>query len=86
MVKINGKYEQFWTENLLDEINKEDSITKRHKLIMKYLYQRSQQVEKIITNFDNDNIDLEMVVEQLWEDINLARKQLLYTAYIMKEE
>lgn len=79
MAKINGKYEQFWTENLLNEINKEDSITKRHKLIVKYLHQRSQQVEKIITNFDDDDIDLEMVVEQLWEDLDLARKQLLYT-------
>ena len=83
MAKINGKYEQFWTENLLNEINKEDRITKRHKLIVKYLHQRSQQIEKIIANFEDDDIDLEMVIEQLWEDLDLARKQLLHTADII---
>lgn len=84
--KIDGKYEQFWTEKLLNEINKEDRITKRHSLIVKYLHQRSQQVEKIIANFDDDDIDLEMVVEQLWEDLDLARKQLLHTSDIITEE
>lgn len=27
MTKIDGKYKQFWTENLLSQIKNEDSIT-----------------------------------------------------------
>lgn len=79
MAKIDGKYEQFWTENLLKQIISEDSITKRHHLISRYLHQRGQQIEKILANRENDDIDLTMVIEQLWEDLELARKQLLHT-------
>lgn len=79
MTKIDGKYEQFWTENLLKQINSENSITKLHHLITRYLYQRGQQIEKILANMEDDDIDLAMVIEQLWEDLELARKQLLNT-------
>lgn len=79
MAKIEGKYEQFWTERLLEQINSEDSITKRHHLISRYLYQRDKQIEKIIANIEDDDIDLSMVIEQLWEDLQLAHKQILYT-------
>jgi len=79
MAKINGKYEQFWTENLLKQINSEDSITKRHHLISRYLHQREKQVEKVIANIEDDDIDLSMVIEQLWEDLQLAQKQILQT-------
>ena len=79
MAKIDGKYEQFWTENLLEQINSEDSITKRHHLINRYLYQREKQIEKIIANIDDDDIDLSLVIEQLWEDLQLAHKQILHT-------
>lgn len=80
MLKIDGKYKQFWTENLLKQIESESSITKRHHLIGRYLYQRGQQIEKILANMEDDDIDLTMVIEQLWEDLELARKQLLHTA------
>lgn len=80
MTKIDGKYELFWTENLLKQINSENSITKRHHLITRYLYQRGQQIEKILANMEDDDIDLAMVIEQLWEDLDLARRQLLLTA------
>jgi hypothetical protein len=76
MAKIDGKYEQFWTERLLEQINSEDSITKRHHLISRYLCQREKQVEKIIANIEDDDIDLTMVIEQLWEDLMLAKKQI----------
>ena len=76
MAKINGKYEQPLTERLLKQINSEDSITKRHHLISRYLYQRGKQVEKILANIEDDNIDLSMVIEQLWEDLQLAHKQI----------
>ena len=76
MAKINGKYEQPLTERLLKQINSEDSITKRHHLISRYLYQREKQVEKILANIEDDNIDLSMVIEQLWEDLQLAHKQI----------
>lgn len=79
MSKIDGKYEQSRTEKLLEEIEDEDSITIRHHLISKYLYQRIAQVEKIIANIDDDDIDLTMVIEQMWEDLQLAHKQIQYT-------
>ena len=79
MLKIDGKYKQFWTENLLEQIESESSITKRHHLIGRYLYQRGQQIEKILANIENDDIDLTMVIEQLWEDLELAHKQIQQT-------
>ena len=79
MAKIDGKYEQFWTEKLLDQINDEDSITKRHHLISRYLHQRDKQIEKVLANIDDNDIDLAMVIEQLWEDLHLAQKQILFT-------
>ena len=79
MAKIDGKYEQFWTENLLSKIKNEDSITKLHHLIPRYLHQRHSQIENILANIENDDIDLVMVIEQLWEDLEIARKQILYT-------
>ena len=79
MAKIDGKYEQFWTENLLKQINSEDSITKRHHLISRYLNQREKQVEKVLANIEDDDIDFTLVIEQLWEDLELAHKQILQT-------
>ena len=65
MEKIDGKYRQVYTENLLAQINGEDSITKRHHLICRYLYQREKQVEKVLANIEDDDIDLTMVIEEL---------------------
>ena len=79
MAKINGKYEQPWTDDLLRQINSEDSITKCHHLINKYLYQRDKQIETILANLGDDDIDLSLVVEQLWEDLQLAHKQISNT-------
>lgn len=76
MAKIDGKYERPETEKLLNEINNEDSITMRHSLISKYLFQRVKQVEKVIANIDDDEIDLDLVIEQLWEDLQLAQSQI----------
>ena len=78
MVKIDGKYKQLETEELLTHINNEDSITKRHHLLPRYFRQRSKQIEKILANIDDDDIDLIMVIEQLWDDLELARKHILY--------
>jgi len=79
MAKINGKYEQLWTERLLKQIHEEDSITKRHHLINRYLNQRTKQVEEILANIEDDDIDLTLVIEQLWEDLQLAHKQIGHT-------
>ena len=79
MAKIDGKYEQDSTERLLKQINNENSITKRHHLISRYLYQREKQVEKVIANIEDNDIDLSMVIEQLWEDLQLAHKQISQT-------
>lgn len=78
MFKIDGKYKQFETEELLSHINNEDSISKRHHLLPRYLRQRSEQIEKILANIEDDDIDLIMVIEQLWDDLELARKHFLY--------
>lgn len=79
MAKIDGKYKQPWTEDLLKQINSEDSITKRHHLISRYLNQREKQVEKVLASIEDDDIDLSMVIEQLWEDLQLAHEQILRT-------
>lgn len=79
MAKIDGKYEQSWTEDLLERIKGEDSITKRHHLINRYLYQREKQVEKVLANIEDDDIDPSMVIEQLWEDLQLAKEQIQST-------
>ena len=76
MAKIDGKYAQPQTEKLRKEIDNEDSITLRHHLISKYLHQRIKQTEKIVGNIDDDDIDLAMVIEQLWEDLMLAEEQI----------
>ncbi len=79
MSKIDGKYKQEWTEKLLNQIKQEDSITARHHLIARYLYQRGKQIERIIANIDDTEIDLELVIEQLWEDLQLAEDQITNT-------
>lgn len=79
MIKIDGKYKQIETENLLSHINNENSIPKRHHLLPRYFRQRSKQIEKILANIEDDDIDLVMVIEQLWDDLELARKHILYT-------
>ena len=78
MIKIDGKYKQLETEDLLSRINNEDRITKRHNLLAKYFRQRCKQIEKILANIEDDDIDLIMVIEQLWDDLELARKHMLY--------
>ena len=78
MIKIGGKYKQFETEELLSRINNEDSISKRHHLLPRYLRQRSEQIENILANIEDDDIDIIMVIEQLWDDLELARKHFLY--------
>ena len=79
MIKIDGKYKQRETEELLSHINNENSIPKRHLLLPRYFHQRIKQIEKILANIEDDDIDLIMVIEQLWEDLELARKHILYT-------
>lgn len=78
MIKIDGKYKQLETEDLLSHINNENSIPKRHLLLPRYFRQRSKQIEKILANIEDDDIDLIMVIEQLWDDLELARKHILY--------
>lgn len=72
MAKIDGRYEQPYTENLLAQINMEDSITKRHHLIRRYLRQRVTQTEKILANIENDDIDfhLMMLVIKCFQDFS----------------
>lgn len=79
MTKIDGKYKQIETENLLEQIDSSDSMKKRHHLIAKYLNQRCLQVEKILTNIDDDDIDTTLVIEQLYEDLYMACQQIRFT-------
>lgn len=79
MAKIDGKYKQIETENLLEQINSADSLTERHHLLTKYLNQRCLQIEKILANIEDDDIDTTLVIEQLWEDLYMACQQIRFT-------
>lgn len=79
MAKIDGKYRQIETEDLLERINSSDSMKERHRLIAKYLNRRCSQVEKILANIDDDDIDTTLVIEQLWEDLYMAYQQIRFT-------
>lgn len=79
MAKIDGKYKQIDTENLLEQINSSDSMKERHHLLTKYLDQRCLQVEKILANIEYDDIDTTLVIEQLWEDLYIACQQIRLT-------
>lgn len=79
MTKIDGKYKQIETENLLEQINSADSLTERHHLLAKYLDKRCLQIEKILANIEDDDIDTTLVIEQLWEDLYIACQQIRFT-------
>ena len=79
MAKIDGKYRQIETENLLEQINSSDSMKERHHLLEKYHNQRCLQLEKILANIDDDDIDTTLVIEQLWEDLYIACQQIRFT-------
>lgn len=79
MTKIDGKYKQIETENLLEQINSTDSLTERHHLLVKYLNQRCLQIENILANIEDDDIDTTLVIEQLWEDLYIACQQIRLT-------
>lgn len=79
MAKIDGKYKQIETENLLEQIDSSDSMKERHHLLAKYLNQRCLQIEKILANIDDDDIDTTLVIEQLLEDLYMAYYQIKFT-------
>ena len=79
MAKIDGKYKQIETENLLEQIDSSDSMKERHLLLTKYLNQRCLQVENILANIDDDDIDTTLVIEQLLEDLYMAYYQIKFT-------
>lgn len=79
MAKIDGKYKQIETENLLEQIDSSDSMKERHRLLTKYLNQRCLQVENILANIDDDDIDTTRVIEQLLGDLYMAYYQIKFT-------
>ena len=79
MTKIDGKYKQIETENLLEKIDSSDSMKERHHLLAKYLNQRCLQIEKILANIEDDDIDTTLVIEQLLEDLYMAYYQIRFT-------
>lgn len=79
MAKIDGKYKQIETENLLEQIDSSDSMKERHHLLAKYLNQRCLQIEKILANIEDDDIDTTLVIEQLLEDLYMAYYQIRFT-------
>lgn len=60
-------------------LDKEDSITKRHKLLINYLSSKIIDTENIIANDIDDDIDFEEVTISLLEDLLLIKKHLIYT-------
>ena len=77
MSKIKGKYEQFQIEELLNKIKNPKWKSIKRSLILKYLFQRRQQIENIVAN---DDADLKTVVDQLLDDLKLARNYIIYDA------
>ena len=72
-------YDSKECQSLKKQIEKTDSIKKRHILINKYLAERIRRVETVIAKEFPDDVSYEEMIECLWEDLKLAQKQIIYT-------
>ena len=72
-------YDSKECQSLKKQIEKTDSIKKRHMLINKYLAARIRRVEVVIAQEFPDEVSPEEMIECLWEDLKLAQKQIIYT-------
>lgn len=61
------------------DIEAEDSLAMRARMLNIYLGEKWKKVEQIIASEFPDDIELEDLVEDLWEDLRLARLQIAMT-------
>lgn len=61
------------------DIEAEDSLAMRARMLNVYLKKKWLKVEQIIGSEFPDEIELEDLVEDLWEDLRLARLQIAMT-------
>lgn len=61
------------------DIEKEDSLAMKARMLNVYLRNKWEKVEQIIGNDYPDDVCLEELVEDLWEDLLVARKQIVMT-------
>lgn len=61
------------------DIEAEDSLAMRARLLNVYLKEQWKKVEQIIGSEFPDDVALEDLVEELWEDIRVAREQICAT-------
>lgn len=68
---------------LKKDIENEDSIRMRHRLVNKYLGHRIAKVESVIGQGFPDDVSYEEMIECLWEDLKIAQKQIQLTYHIV---
>lgn len=70
------------------DIEAEDSLAMRARMLNIYLKKKWKKVEQIIGSEFPDDIELEDLVEDLWEDLRLARLQIAmaYSIAIDRDE
>ena len=61
---------------LKKDIENEDSIRMRHRLVNKYLGHRIAKVESVIGRGFPDDVSYEEMIECLWEDLKFAQEQI----------
>lgn len=72
-------YDSKYCQSLKKQIEETDSIKERHRLINKYLAERIRRVETVMAQEFPDEVSYEEMIECLWEDLKLARQQIIYT-------
>lgn len=61
---------------LKKDIENEDSIRMRHRLVNRYLGYRIAAVESVIAQEFPDDVSYEEMIECLWEDLKIAQEQI----------
>ena len=70
------KPSQSWIERSKYEIENEDSIRMRHRLVNQYLGFRIANVELVMGQGFPDDVSYEEMIECLWEDLKIAQEQI----------
>ena len=55
------------------------TVSQNVTILYHVIYTKEVYKRKKLANIEDDDIDLSLVIEQLWEDLELARKQISYT-------
>lgn len=72
-------YDSKRCQELKQRIEESDSIKENYKLTNMYLAERIRCIEKVIAMEFPDEVCYQDMIECLWEDLKLAKKQIQYT-------